>query len=125
MHLSGRINVIISGVVYSPQHQFRVPFLLEINPNLYVTLNVFRNMDSNQKAILGFLLGITAGAVAGLLLAPSSGEETRKKLTDKAKGYKDELNGQINSAISKLNTYTDQVKGAVSDLKEKASSQVN
>ena len=82
-------------------------------------------MDSNQKAILGFLLGITAGAVAGLLLAPSSGEETRKKLTDKAKGYKDELNGQINSAISKLNTYTDQVKGTVADLKDKAQTQVN
>jgi len=82
-------------------------------------------MDSNQKAILGFLLGITAGAVAGLLLAPSSGEETRKKLTDKAKGYKDELNGQINSAITKLNTYTDQVKGAVADIKEKAQTAAN
>ncbi len=82
-------------------------------------------MDSNQKAILGFILGITAGAVAGLLLAPSSGEETRKKLTDKAKGYKDELNGQINTAINKLSTYADQVRGAATEAADKATSSVN
>ena len=45
----------------------------------------------NQKAVLGFILGVTAGALAGLLLAPSSGEETRSKINNKAKGVKDDL----------------------------------
>ena len=38
---------------------------------------------SSQAVVLAFLGGAVAGVVAGLLLAPKSGEETRRAL----KGY--------------------------------------
>ena len=41
-------------------------------------------MDNTGKTILAFLAGLTAGAIGGLLLAPESGEETRKRLNDSA-----------------------------------------
>lgn len=37
---------------------------------------------SSTDALLAFLLGAAAGAVAGVLLAPRSGEETRERLKD-------------------------------------------
>jgi len=59
-------------------------------------------MSSDQKVIVGFLLGAAAGTLAGILLAPNSGEETRKKIADKATDLKDELSTQINSSFGKL-----------------------
>lgn len=94
--------------------------------NLHPSSNV---MDKNQKVVLGFILGVAAGAVAGILLAPESGEETRRKISDKAKNYKDDLSGQINSAISKLSAYVEKVqgelKGVAAEATEKAKANVN
>ena len=59
-------------------------------------------MTSDQKAIAGFLLGAAAGTLAGILIAPSSGEETRKKIADKAIDLKDELSTQINTSFGRL-----------------------
>jgi len=59
-------------------------------------------MNNDQKVIIGFLFGVAAGALAGLLLAPTSGEETRKKITDKATDLKDELSSQINTSFGRL-----------------------
>ncbi|HEY0976972.1 MAG TPA: YtxH domain-containing protein, partial [Flavobacteriales bacterium] len=50
---------------------------------------------STQKAIFGFLGGIAVGATLGLLFAPASGKETRKKLRRKGDLAKDELNELI------------------------------
>lgn len=82
-------------------------------------------MDSNQKAVFGFLLGLTAGAVAGLLLAPEAGTDTRRKLSDRANRYREDLNGQINSAIGKLSKYSEQAKGLVAEAESKLKSQYN
>lgn len=83
----------------------------------------------NQKALLGFILGATAGALAGLLLAPSSGEDTRKKINYKAKGYKEDLGGQINTAINKLSGYVKEAQGKgeqyLADAESKAKSALN
>ncbi|MFH1726770.1 MAG: YtxH domain-containing protein [Elusimicrobiota bacterium] len=38
--------------------------------------------DSGESSILAFLLGGVAGAAIGLLLAPTKGEETRKRVID-------------------------------------------
>lgn len=42
-------------------------------------------MNNMTKFIAGFLLGSSAGIVAGLLWAPSTGKQTRKKLGKKSK----------------------------------------
>lgn len=47
--------------------------------------------DSNQKVIVGTLIGAALGFVAGLLMAPQTGEETRNQLGEKADDVKDDL----------------------------------
>lgn len=55
---------------------------------------------STQKAILGFLGGIALGATMGLLFAPASGKETRKKLRRSSDKARDELNDLIDQGRS-------------------------
>lgn len=59
-------------------------------------------MTNDQKVIVGFLCGVAAGALAGILLAPSSGEETRKKIADKASDLKDDLSSQLTTTFGRL-----------------------
>lgn len=59
-------------------------------------------MSNDQKVILAFLAGAATGAIAGILLAPNSGEETRKKIADKASELKDDLNSQISVLSNKI-----------------------
>jgi gas vesicle protein len=39
-------------------------------------------METASKILLSFGIGLVAGAIAGVILAPSSGEETRDKLRE-------------------------------------------
>ncbi|MEO5574537.1 MAG: YtxH domain-containing protein [Gammaproteobacteria bacterium] len=49
-------------------------------------------MDSNKGSKLGYMiLGLGLGAVVGLLLAPRTGEETRKIIRDRADEGRDYL----------------------------------
>lgn len=61
-------------------------------------------MKDSLKIVAGILVGATAGAVAGLLLAPESGKKTRKKLaneSDKIKGFvKDTVDEKFKEAQS-------------------------
>jgi gas vesicle protein len=41
-------------------------------------------MDNSGKTLVAFILGAVAGAMAGLLVAPNSGEKTRRKLNKSA-----------------------------------------
>jgi gas vesicle protein len=47
-------------------------------------------MKSN-KALLGVLGGVAAGALIGILFAPQKGKKTRKKILSKSKDYSEEL----------------------------------
>jgi len=42
---------------------------------------------STGKFVAGALIGAAAGAIAGVLLAPKSGKETRADIANKAKEY--------------------------------------
>jgi len=77
-------------------------------------------MNNSQKTALGIILGVTAGALAGLLLAPSTGADSRRKITDAAKGYKDDLGTQLSQAIDKLNSYVAKAKTEASSLAKEA-----
>ena len=50
---------------------------------------------------LGLLAGIVGGIIAGVMLAPQSGEETRKDLANKAQSIKKKLPQKIESAKEK------------------------
>ena len=58
-------------------------------------------MSKATNALLAFALGAVAGATAGLLLAPATGEETRKNLKKKMDGLKDDLGDLKNEMASK------------------------
>lgn len=62
---------------------------------------------AGKKARGGFVFGVVAGAVAGLLLAPKSGRETR-----------DQLFGQ-----SGIGVQVDRIKGAIGAGKDSAADQ--
>ena len=48
-------------------------------------------MNTNTKNGLVFLAGALAGVIAGILLAPKKGSETRKLISGKAKDFSDAI----------------------------------
>lgn len=67
---------------------------------------------STSKIMLGLLGGVAIGAVAGILLAPDKGANTRKKLMQKGNDYtsglKDKFNSFSNSVSSKFDDAVNQ-----------------
>ncbi len=75
------------------------------------------------KFLAGVAIGGAIGAIAGILLAPKSGEETRQMLADSAKDMArraDETAKQIQSkaddALSELQKKGDEIKDKLQDF---------
>jgi gas vesicle protein len=60
---------------------------------------------STGSMLLSFLLGGVVGAGLALLLAPQSGEETRKKIRDLADDVKDKATGYVDKTKDKISSY--------------------
>jgi ferritin-like metal-binding protein YciE/gas vesicle protein len=60
--------------------------------------------SGGNVSLLSLLLGAAAGIAAGMLLAPSSGTETRNMLADKANSLKDQLGDTYNNLTGKKST---------------------
>jgi gas vesicle protein len=58
-------------------------------------------MDSS-KVLLGFLGGLAIGAIAGILLAPEKGSDTRKKVLNMASDVTDAVEDSIHQALDKV-----------------------
>ena len=78
---------------------------------------------SAGKFIAGFVVGGAIGAIAGILLAPKSGEETRNEIANSAKDMlkkADETVKQIQSkaddALGELQKKGEEIKGKLQDL---------
>ena len=72
-------------------------------------------MKNYSKIGLLLLTGIAVGAVAGLLLAPAKGTETRRQLAKKAKKLKKDLKRTADEYKDKASD----LKDKVSDIKDK------
>lgn len=70
-------------------------------------------MNNTAKIITGVLAGAAAGAVTGLLLAPDSGKNTRKKIVNGANDMVDSLKDQVE-------TKTEAAKDSYNQSLEKA-----
>jgi len=66
---------------------------------------------SSGSMLLSFLLGGIVGAGLALLLAPQSGEETRKKIMDLAEDVKDKTTDYVGKTKDKITSYVDEGKG--------------
>lgn len=60
--------------------------------------------DDLGAFVIGFVVGGLAGAVAALLLAPTSGEETRAVIKEKAIELKDRTSESVGQAYSQAET---------------------
>lgn len=72
------------------------------------------NRNKEGATFLTFILGAAAGVAAGMLLAPTAGEEARKKLADQANKLKDQwgnkLSDLVNSAGSQVDKYVNKAE---------------
>lgn len=78
-------------------------------------------MSNDSKLLLGLIIGAAAGTVAGLVLAPAPGKETREKIKEASTNFKDDLDKKLNELSSKLDDETiDDIKNKFGNLKGKA-----
>lgn len=75
---------------------------------------------SSQKTLVALVAGAAIGAIAGILLAPSSGTDTRKKLMKKGEGLCDQFTDLLDQGKSML----DEAMGTAKDATEQASKKV-
>lgn len=68
-----------------------------------------------------FVNGILVGILLGVLFAPDSGEETRKKISRRAQGIKDNYEDLVDDVSSTYNS----AKTKASELVNKAKSKFN
>lgn len=67
-------------------------------------------MNSTTKIIGGFLAGAMLGVAAGLLMAPESGQRTRKKIIDKSKELTDEMARSMSKGLDTVkSTYNEKL----------------
>ncbi len=69
------------------------------------------------SVLLAFLLGGVVGAGMALLVAPQSGEETRRKIKELADDIKEKTNEYINEAKDKATAVADESRGYYDEKK--------
>lgn len=75
---------------------------------------------STGRIILGVISGIAIGATLGILMAPNSGEVTRRKISRRTRDYADELGDKMNNLMDTVTEKFEITKKEVSQLAEKA-----
>lgn len=60
-------------------------------------------MNDSKQALMAFLAGAAAGGLAGLLLAPSSGDELRRKIGETADRTRDDARQRVRAVGDKVN----------------------
>jgi gas vesicle protein len=74
--------------------------------------------DSNSNSFLWFLAGLGVGAVAGVLYAPRSGNETREALRSKAEEGREYMRHRAENARSQANEWVDRGRDMLSQQKD-------
>jgi gas vesicle protein len=64
-----------------------------------------------MKFFLGFLSGIMVGAVAGLLFAPTSGEELRGQIRTEADAARKKAEAEWQKQLETMNLTVDEMRG--------------
>lgn len=73
---------------------------------------------SSQAVALAFLGGAIAGAVAGILLAPKSGEQTRRELREYGRKAEEEVIEKAKEARAALDEMIERGKHFVAEKRE-------
>tara|TARA_B100000809_G_scaffold49621_1_gene44594 strand:+ start:19086 stop:19346 length:261 start_codon:yes stop_codon:yes gene_type:complete len=75
-------------------------------------------MSNTSKWVAGLVIGLFVGAIAALLLAPSSGEETREDLLKKIALLKDKVADLIEKGGEYTSEKVDVLKNKISALEK-------
>lgn len=73
-------------------------------------------MNTIGKIAIAAAAGVVAGAVAGLLLAPDKGENTRKKIMDSGKKLTDTVKGKFDGLKVNVRSKADSIKEEMGEL---------
>ncbi|HEY0108104.1 MAG TPA: YtxH domain-containing protein [Fibrella sp.] len=81
-----------------------------------------------MKSLPGILIGLAAGVVVGVLLAPQSGKKTRQGLASDTDNFFSDLQDQLQDGLQSIRnqyndyveTATDKTKSVASDAKRRA-----
>jgi len=79
---------------------------------------------STSKVLLGVVVGLAAGAMAGILMAPDSGPNTRKKLSSQGQGMVEDLKGKFNDFLDGFMNQVETVKDDDSDMADRAKAKI-
>ena len=83
-------------------------------------------MNTTVKVLGGICLGAIAGTIAGILVAPASGRDTRKQLKDKTQTMTDEIKSSVSDYVDhllkgynkKVDAYAENGKHAIDQVKQ-------
>jgi gas vesicle protein len=79
----------------------------------------------NIMKLQSFINGVAVGLVFGVLFAPASGEETRRRLSRRVNDIKDTARNTYDDISSKVTDGIDRVKGTAGKLMNQAEDKYN
>lgn len=71
------------------------------------------------QLLLGALVGLTAGAIIGVLFAPKKGSVTRRFISKKGGAYAGEMKERFNESLDTVNQKIDSLKEEVKSMVKK------
>lgn len=75
-----------------------------------------------MKSLPGLLIGLAAGTILGILMAPSSGKDTRQRISDDTDKFFKDLQDQLQTGLDNIkNQYNDLVGSGTSRAQNGAS----
>lgn len=80
---------------------------------------------SAGKFLAGFIVGGALGAIAGILLAPQAGEETRELLSDASKDVVKKTDKTVKDIQDKADTVVSELQTKGDEIMEKIQTLIN
>lgn len=80
---------------------------------------------SNTNSVLTLVAGLAVGTALGILLAPASGKETRRKLMKRGESLRDDLTDLMEEGKNAMNEMKDKASSTASNVADKARETAN
>lgn len=80
---------------------------------------------SSSKTLLGFIAGAAVGALAGILLAPEKGSDTRQKISSKTSDLAESVKTSFGDFIDQVKSSYAKTEDAAEDMSSNARSKMN
>ena len=78
-----------------------------------------------SKAFLGVAAGMAAGAIIGVLMAPDSGSNTRRKISNRSQDVVGEIKSRFNGMMEGFNNQKDEIVNTAKKITDTARNKVN